>query len=344
MSAGLAKRFCSIAIALGAVLVGFPAFAADYYAGKSLEFVVGADPGGGYDIYARTVARHLASHIPGNPAITVKNMPGAGSSRAGIYITTVAPKDGTSMGALMPGAIMGPLLDDRPNLQFDPTKVLYIGTADAGVRVCVTYQNSRIKKFADTQQQKTVLGATAAGGATRDYAYLHNHTSGTKFEVVSGYQGTVDIALAMERGEVDGLCGWDWSSVKSQKADWVRDRKLNVLVQVGLQPLDELSDLGVPEIWNFIPYENDRKIAELVISQQVFQRSYVLPPGTPRDAVDIMRKGFDETMHDPEFLADAQKMRISIAPLGGGEVQALIEKLYATSKVLVDRAKSAIKP
>jgi tripartite-type tricarboxylate transporter receptor subunit TctC len=282
--------------------------------------------------------------MPGNPVITVKNMPGAGSSRAGIYISTVAPKDGTSMGALMPGAIMGPLLDDKPNLQFDPTKVVYIGTADSGVRVCVTYQNSRIKKLADAQQQKTVLGATAAGGATRDYAYLHNHTSGTKFEVVSGYQGTVDIALAMERGEVDGLCGWDWSSVKSQKADWVRDRKLNILVQVGLQPLSELSDLGVPQIWNFIPYESDRKIAELVISQQVFQRSYVLPPGTPPEAVDIMRKAFDETMHDPEFLADAQKMRISIAPLGGAEVQALIEKLYATSKTLVDRAKSVIKP
>jgi tripartite-type tricarboxylate transporter receptor subunit TctC len=344
MSLGLAKQLSPFAAALSAALVSSPALAADYYAGKSLEFVVGADAGGGYDIYARTVARHLASHIPGNPTITVKNMPGAGSSRAGVYISTVAPKDGTSMGALMPGAIMGPLLDDKPNLQFDPTKVLYVGTADSGVRVCVTYQNSRIKKFADAQQQKTVLGATAAGGATRDYAYLHNHTSGTKFEVVSGYQGTVDIALAMERGEVDGLCGWDWSSVKSQKADWVRDRKLNILVQVGLQPLAELSDLGVPQIWNFIPYENDRKLAELVISQQVFQRSYVLPPGTPREAVDIMRKGFDETVHDPEFLADAQKMRISIAPLGGADVQALIEKLYATPKALVDRAKSVIKP
>jgi tripartite-type tricarboxylate transporter receptor subunit TctC len=341
---GLAKQLSPFAVALTTALVSPPGLAADYYAGKSLEFVVGADAGGGYDIYARTVARHLASHIPGNPTITVKNMPGAGSSRAGVYISTVAPKDGTSMGALMPGAIIGPLLDDKPNLQFDPTKVVYVGTADSGVRVCATYQNSRIKKFADAQQQKTVVGATAAGGATRDYAYLHNHTSGTKFEVVSGYQGTVDITLAMERGEVDGLCGWDWSSVKSQKPDWVRDRKLNILVQVGLQQLAELSDLGVPQIWNFIPYENDRKVAELVISQQVFQRSYVLPPSTPREAVDIMRKAFDETMHDPGFLADAQKMRISIAPLGGSEVQALIEKLYATPKASVDRAKSVIRP
>jgi hypothetical protein len=251
MSQHAARRVVALAALASAAPVGSPALAADYYAGKSLEFVVGADAGGGYDIYARAVARHLPSHIPGKPTIAVKNMPGAASARAGIYIGTVAPKDGTSLGALMPGAIMGQLFDDRPNLQFDPTKVVYIGTADSGVRVCVTYQNSRIKKFGDAQQQKVILGATAAGGATRDYAYLHNHTSGTKFEVVSGYQGTVDIALAMERGEVDGLCGWDWSS-ESQKADWVRDRKLNILVQVGLSPLSHTTvvfgELGVARL------------------------------------------------------------------------------------------------
>src|SRR5882762_8832014 len=265
---------------IAALLLATPAAAADYYAGKTIELVVGGDAGGGYDIYARAVARHLAGHIPGNPTIVVKNMPGAGSTRAGIYISSVAPKDGTSIGAMMPGAIIGPLLDDKPNLQFDPTRVIYVGTADSGVRMCVTYQNSKIKTFADAQTTKTILGASAAGGATRDYAYLHNHTAGTKFDVVSGYQGTVDIALAMERGEVDGLCGWDWSSVKSQKADWVRDRKLNILVQVALDPEPELTRLGVPQIWKYIAKDDDRKVAELVISQQVFQRSYIAPPGT----------------------------------------------------------------
>src|SRR5882672_12272549 len=258
--------------AAGIAACAAPAAAADSYAGKTIELVVGGDAGGGYDIYARAVARHLAGRIPGNPTIVVKNMPGAGSTRAGIYISTIAPKDGTSIGALMPGAIIGPLLDDKPNLQFDPAKVIYIGTADSGVRICTTFHNSKIKSFADAQRNKTILGASAAGGATRDYAYMHNKTAGTKFEVVSGYQGTVDIALAMERGEVDGLCGWDWSSVKSQKSDWVRDKKLNVLVQVSLAPLAELSDLGVPHIFKFVTNENERVVAELVISQQVFQR------------------------------------------------------------------------
>jgi tripartite-type tricarboxylate transporter receptor subunit TctC len=333
----------SLAAASACVAVA-SAHAADYYAGKTVELVVGGDAGGGYDIYARTLARHFAKHIPGNPTIVVKNMPGAGSTRAGAFVSSVAPKDGTSLAALMPGAIIGPLLEDKTTAGFDPTKVIYIGTADSGVRVCATYINSKIKTFAQAQKTKTVLGASAAGGATRDYAYLLDHTAGTKFEVVSGYKGTVDIALAMERGEVDGMCGWDWSSVKSQKSDWVRDKKLNVLVQVSLEPLKELTDAGVPHIWQFVPDENERRVAELVVSQQVFQRSYVAPPGTPADIVAILRKGFDETVADPDFLADAQKMKIAIEPLSGAKVQDVIARLYATPKALVERAKTAIKP
>jgi tripartite-type tricarboxylate transporter receptor subunit TctC len=345
MSVSLTRiQIALMAAAIAPALQALPAQAADFYAGKTIEFIVGGDAGGGYDIYARTVARHLVRHIPGAPTIVVKNMPGAGSTRAAVYISTVAPKDGGSIGALMPGAIIGPLLDDRPNPQFDPTKVIYIGTADSGVRVCATFQNSKIKSFADAQKTKTILGASAAGGATRDYAFMHNKTAGSKFEVVSGYQGTVDIALAMERGEVDGLCGWDWSSVKSQKSEWVREKKLNILVQVGLYPQAELTEMGVPDIWKFVTKEDDRKIAELVISQQVFQRSYIAPPGTPAEQVAILRTAFDATMQDPQFLADAEKMRISITPLSGTQVQDLIAKLYATPKDDVERAKNVIKP
>jgi tripartite-type tricarboxylate transporter receptor subunit TctC len=330
--------------AVGAALTASPALAVDYYAGKTIEFVVGADAGGGYDIYARLVARHISRHIGGNPTVLVKNMPGAGSTRAGIFISTVAPKDGSSLGAMMPGAIMGPLLDDRPDTQFDPTKVIYIGTADSGVRVCATFQNSKIKTFEDAQKARTVVGATAAGGATRDYAYLHNKTAGAKFEVVSGYKGTSEIALAMERGEVDGTCGWDWSSVKSQKADWVRDKKMNVLVQVALDPEPELTRLGIPQIWQYVTREDDRKVAELVISQQVFQRSYIAPPGTPAEQVNILRTAFDQTVKDAQFLADAEKAQIAISPISGVKVQELIQKLYTTPKPLVERAKQVIKP
>ena len=293
--------------AIGGALATTPASAVDYYAGRTIEFIVGGDSGGGYDVYARAVARHLGQHIPGKPTIVVKNMPGAGSTRAGIYISTVAPKDGSSLGALMPGAIIGPLLEDKPRTQFDPTKVIYIGTAELGARVCATFHTSKIKSFSDARKNKTVAGATAAGGATRDYAYLHNHTAGTRFEVVAGYKGTVEITLAMERGEVDGMCGWDWSSVKSQKAEWVATTKCNILVQVGLHPHHELTEMGVPQIWTFVKGDEERKVAELVISQQVFQRSYIVPPGTPAEQIKILRTAFDATMQDPEFLADARE-------------------------------------
>jgi tripartite-type tricarboxylate transporter receptor subunit TctC len=328
----------------GLIVAALPAAGADFYAGKTIDFEVGADVGGGYDIYARTLARHMSRHIPGNPTIVVKNMPGAGSGRTALFISNVAPKDGSTLGALMPGAIIGPLLDDKAETQFDPTKVIYIGSADAGTRVCATFQSSKIKTFEDARSNRTIIGATAAGGATRDYAYLHNHTSGTKFDVVAGYKGTADITLAMERGEVDGTCGWDWSSVKSQKPDWLRDHKLNVLVQVGLEPNPELSKMGVPEIWKYVAGEDNRKVVELVVSQQVFQRSYIAPPGTPADQVNTLRAAFDATVVDSQFLADAETARIAIQPLSGAKVQEIVAKLYATPKAIVERAKQVIKP
>ena len=328
----------------GLVPGSMPAAAADFYAGKTIDFEVGADVGGGYDIYARTLARTMSRHIPGNPTIVVKNMPGAGSGRTAVFISNVAPKDGATLGALMPGAIIGPLLDDKPETQFDPTKVIYIGSADAGTRVCATFQSSKIKTFEDARNQKTILGATAAGGATRDYGYLLNHTAGTKFDVVAGYKGTADITLAMERGEVDGMCGWDWSSLKSQKADWLRDHKANVLVQVGLDPNPELTQMGVPELWKFINNDEDRKVTELVVSQQIFQRSYIAPPGTPAEQIATLRTAFDATMTDPQFLADAEKARIAITPLSGAKVQDIVQKLYATPKAIIERAKQVIKP
>jgi tripartite-type tricarboxylate transporter receptor subunit TctC len=335
---GLAAAACI------ACLPAAPAAAADFYAGRTIELEVGADVGGGYDIYARTLARHLGRHIPGNPTVVVKNMPGAGSGRTAVFISNVAPKDGGTLGALMPGAIIGPLLDDKPETQFDPTKVIYIGSADAGTRICATYQTSKTKTFEDARKQKTILGATAAGGATRDYGYLHNHTSGTKFDVVAGYKGTADITLAMERGEVDGTCGWDWSSAKSQKSDWVRDHKLNILVQVGLDPNAELTAMGVPELWKFVGNEEDRKVTEMVVSQQIFQRSYIAPPGTPAEQIATLRTAFDATMNDPQFLADAETVRIAITPLSGAKVQDIVAKLFATPKAIVERARQVIKP
>ncbi|MFL5042510.1 MAG: Bug family tripartite tricarboxylate transporter substrate binding protein [Xanthobacteraceae bacterium] len=340
-----APNYCRTLLLASVLAIGAmtPA-AADYYAGKTIEFIIGTPPGGGYDIYARLVARHLARHIPGKPTIVVKNMPGAGSAKAAQFISMIAPKDGTSIGAIMPGAIMGPLLDDRADALFDPTKVLYVGTANSGTRVCVALKGTKIRTFDDLLREKAVFGGVSTNDSTQEYGYLHKRTSGARYDLVSGYRGTPDIALALERGELDGVCGWDWSSVKSQRPDWIRDDKINVLLQVSLDPHPELTRMGVPSVWQYVKSEEDRKVVELVISQTVFHRSYIAPPGTPAAALETLRTAFDATMNDKELLDEAEKLRIDIAPLPGANVQALVEKLYAAPKEIVAKAKQAIKP
>jgi tripartite-type tricarboxylate transporter receptor subunit TctC len=327
-----------------AMLAAGPAVAADTFAGKSIDLLIGAPPGGGYDIYARALARHFGRHIPGQPAIVAKNMPGAGSARAAGFISAVAPKDGTAIAAIMPGAVMGPLLDEKAEALFDPTKVLYLGTANNGTRVCVSRKDSKIKTFDDVVTQKAAFGGVSTNDSTREYGYMHKKTAGAQYDVVSGYSGTAEIALAMERGEIDGACGWDWSSFKSQRPDWLRDGKVNVLLQVGLEPNAELTRMGVPSVFKYVKGEDDRKVVELVISQQVFQRSYIAPPGLPTNELGMLRAAFDATMADQQFLGDAEKLRIDVSPLPGAKVQELVQKLYTAPKDIVARARQAITP
>jgi tripartite-type tricarboxylate transporter receptor subunit TctC len=331
-------------IAAAAVFVALPAAAADYYAGKTVDLVVGNYPGGGFDIYARALGRHIGHNIPGNPTIVVKNMPGAGSAKAGYHVGTVAPKDGLTIGAITPGAIIGPLLDDKPDTSFDPLKVTYLGTANAGARICATYATSKIKRFDDALTNKIVLGGVSPGDAVHDYAYLIKRTTNAQVEVVAGYKGTLDLALAMERGEIDGVCGWDWSSAKSQKPDWIKEGKINILAQLGPTENAELTAKGVPQIWRFMKDDAARKVHEMIVSQQAFTRPYFMATGTPPELVTTLRAAFDATMRDPQYLADAEKMRIDISPLPGATVQELIQKLYATPKDTTERAKAAIRP
>jgi hypothetical protein len=173
---------------------------------------------------------------------------------------------------------------------------------------------------------------------------MHKHTSGALFDVVSGYSGTNDIGLAMERGEIDGACGWGWSSFKSQRPTWLRDRKANVILQVGLQPNEELTRMGVPHIWKYVKGEENRKIIELIISQQAFQRPYIAPPGLASDVLAMLRKAFNVTVSDPQFLAEAEKLHIDVVPLSGAAVQDIVTKLSATPKDIVEKARAAIRP
>ena len=319
------------------------ASATDFYAGKTIELVVGGAAGGGVDLYARTVGRHMMRHIPGNPAIVGRNMPGASGARATYHVAVAAPSNGLTIGAITPGAIVGPLLDEKPNTSVDPSKLIYLGTTNAGVGICATMNTSETKTFGDALKRKTILGAQGPGAVSFDIAYLVKNLTGAQFNIVTGYNGSTHFLLAMERGEIEGICGWNWSSAKSQKPDWLRDKKLNLLLQTGVSDEEELTQLGVPSIFQFISKDEDRKIAEFILAQKGFERPLVVGPGTPADLVDILRTAFDATMKDEQFLSEMEKSRLDVAPASGLKVQKLVESFFATPKDVVEKARKAIR-
>lgn len=339
MTASQSTRHAVAALAFAAAFAASPLQAQDFYAGKTITFLVGGNAGGGYDVYARAISRHIAKYIPGAPAVVVRNQPGAGSGTAAATIYNTAPKDGTWVGVLFPGVIMGPILDPQSRLTFDPAKFIYVASADSGTRVCITGKASSAKTMKDVLERKAIMGASAAGGSSRDYAYMLKHTTGAKFDVVSGYKGTVDIFLAIEQGEVDGTCGLDWSSLKAQRPTWVRDGTARVVVQMGLNDEPELNKLNVPNIWDFVSSPDDKAAIELVLAQQIFGRPYVLAPETPAENAATLRQAFMETFKDKEFLADAGKSRIDINPTSGEDVQKLVAQVFATKPAIVERAK-----
>jgi tripartite-type tricarboxylate transporter receptor subunit TctC len=333
------------AIGVFVVATGFttpPAFAADFYAGKTINFIVGADAAGGYDVYARAIARHLARFIPGTPSIVVQNMPGAGSAKAASYIYALAPKDGTTIGALFPGVIIDPLLQKHAVGPFDATKFTYLGSADSDARVCVTGPSSKIKTFDQAMTEKTTIAASQSGGSTSDYAFMIKNATGAKLDIVSGYKGTAEILVAIERGEAEGVCGLDWSSFKTQRPQWLRDKAAHVIIQAATGPNAELAPLSTPNLESFVKSDLDKKAVALVVGQQVFSRPYVAPPGLPVEQAKILRDAFAAVLHDPQFLADAETARLSINPAPAGTVQQTVEKLYASPPDVVQRARELI--
>ena len=340
------KRFVTINAVVGALaaasMAAPPARAADFYAGKNLTFIVGADAAGGYDVYARTVAKHLARFIPGAPTVVVQNMPGAGSGKAAAYIYSIAPKDGTTIGALMPGAIIDPLLQKHSTGGFDATKFTYLASADSDARICVTGPSSKITTFDQAMSQKTVIAASQTGGSTSDYAFMTKNATGANLNIVNGYKGTAEMLVSIERGEAEGICGIDWSSFKTQRPQWLRDKTAHVLIQAAVAPNAELAALKVPNLMSFVKNDLDKQAVSLVTGQQVFSRPYVAPPGVPAAQAKILRDAFAAVLHDPQFLADAEKARLSIHPATAEMVQQTVEKLYRASGDVVQRARALI--
>ncbi len=216
-----------------------------------LDLIIDSDAGGGYEIYGRTVARHITRYLPGNPTIVPRNMPGAGGNLAAEFASNQAPKDGSAFAIIFPGSVMTPLVDPTSGLKFDPAKFYYIGTAAKETHICMLHKEAKAKSFADALKDETIIAASAEGGSTADYALLMNDALGTKFKIVRGYKGTREMLLAFERGEADALCGYAYSSLKTQKPEWSDNVAANLIVQFGIDTDPELDKLNVPSIFSF---------------------------------------------------------------------------------------------
>ena len=325
----------------GAVLsiVGVDAASAQEtsFKGKQITLLVGTTAGGGYDTFTRTIAPHLRRHVPGQPNVVVQNMPGAGSVVLANYLSNVAPKDGTSIGNVNPQVVIEPLM--RPDrVKYDPTKMAWIGSALRETHVSIAWYTTQIKTFDDLFHTQLVVAGT--GGATDTFPTFVNGLLGTKFKIIDGYPGMKEGMLAMERGEVEGNGGITWASAKATIGEWLATKKVRVFVQYGLSKHPELPD--VPWIYDYAKSSDDRAAMNMVFARQEYGRPYVAPPGVAPALVETLRRAFDATMKDPEFLADAEKRKLDIDPITGEQVQDIIADLFRTPPAVVERVKKIL--
>lgn len=315
---------------------------ADFYKGRTMDVMIGADPGGGFDIYARLFAKHMGRHIAGNPTLVPKNLPGAGSNKTAQFIYAQAPKDGSVFGAVFSGAIIQPLLGDPKTVQHDSTKFAYLGSANNEVGITVVRADAPVKEFKDLFSKELISAASASGGSSRDFPSVLNNVLGTKINLVTGYPGTKEMSLAIERNEVQGTGGYLWSSLKTQNPDWLDPKKMKIVVQEAIKGNAELTKMGVPVAIDFAKSSEDKQVMELFYGQLVFGRPYILPPGTPTERVKLLRAAFMATAKDKAFLEDAAKARLEVDPVSGEEVQALVEKMFGAPEAIIAKAKEAM--
>jgi tripartite-type tricarboxylate transporter receptor subunit TctC len=310
-----------------------------FYKGKSVEVIVGYNPGGGYDAYTRLLSRHIGGYIPGKPTPVVKNMPGAGSLRSANYLYNVAKKDGTIFGMFAGGIAMDALIGGK-NTNFDPRKFNWLGSMTESSSACWAWNTSGFKSLDDVMKKEMVVGASAGGSSTAAWPRTMNAFLGTKFKVITGYPGTKGITLAVERGEVQGLCGYFISSIRSAKPDWLRDKKVTMIVQEAKTRHPDYPD--VKTVFEYAKDEKTKQAFNLVFGWQVMGRPFTLPPGVPADRVAALRKSFQDTMKDTAFLADAKKINVTILPRTSEQILAYLEDAWKTPKPVVQSVYKAL--
>jgi tripartite-type tricarboxylate transporter receptor subunit TctC len=309
------------------------------FAGKTVTLIIGFGTNSQYDLWGHVVARHVGKHLPGNPAIVTQNMEGAGSYRAANFIYNIAPKDGTSLALIARDAPLGPL-SGAPGARYDATKLSWIGTPTVETNVCIAYKSATVKTAQDLLNKELIVGNSGAGSSSNLYPKALKGILGLRFRVVSGYPATGDVLLAIERGEVEGICE-SFDAIRLRRPEWITTKTISILFQGGTKANPELTD--VPLISELAHNEIDKQAIEFLYAGQAMGRPFVAPPNLPADRLKMLRVAFMETMTDPEFLAEARQRHLAIEPKSGEELEALITKAYATPKPIIDRVGQLIK-
>jgi tripartite-type tricarboxylate transporter receptor subunit TctC len=308
---------------------------------RPVSIYVAGTAGGGIDLYARVVGRHLGRHIPGKPNVIVQLLPGAGGIRAANFLAEQAPRDGTAIATFAGGPILEPLIGAR-NPGYDMSQFTWVGAVTKDIGLCMAWAKSPFKTIDDVKKQQMVVAGTGAGSETDTWPIVLNDVLGTRFKLVTGYVGSQETILAIERGEAHGRCVFSYSALKTAKPDWLRDNKINVLV---LTALEKHSDFpGVPAVVDLVSKPEDRQLLELMVGPGGMARPFVAPPAVPANKAALLRRAFDATMRDPEFLAEAAKIHADVAPSTGEEVQKLVGHIYATPRPVIDRVKKLLSP
>src|SRR5947208_4536337 len=327
-----------IVLAAAAPAVAQQEDVAAFFRGKTLRLIVGIAVGSGYDINARLLARHMAAHIPGQPTIIVQNQPGAGSLAMTNALYHTGPFDGTVMGASFNGMPTTPLLQPA-GVRFDPVRINWVGSTNRETQAMYVWHTAPAQVLEDTQGREIVMGAQAPGSTQFDYPVLANKLFGFRFKVVTGYESTPKIHLAMESGEVHGTIA-NWSTLKAINTNWITEKKIRILAQWALQKSPELDD--VPLFLDLAKTEADRDALRLMLARLEYGRPFFLPPNVPAARVEALRRAFDATMKDPTYLAEAEKLKIEIEPLTGEQVATLVERAARTPPDVVTRVRTAM--
>ena len=322
------------------VLATQPATAQDSI-DRPITIYVAGTAGGGIDLYARLVSRHIGRHVPGKPTVTVQVMPGAGGIRAANFLAEQAPRDGTAIATFAGGPILEPLIGAR-NPGYDMSAFTWLGAITKDIGLCMAWGTTPFKTIDDVKRQQMVVAGTGAGSDTDTWPIVLNEVLGTRFKLVTGYLGSQETILAIERGEAHGRCVFSHSALKIAKPDWLRDKKINVLLLTALNASPDFP--GVPAVVDLVTKPEDRQLLELMVGPTAMARPFVAPPALPASKATLLRRAFDATMQDPEFRAEAARLQADLAPTAGEDVQKLVARLYATPRPVIDRVKKLLAP